>query len=373
MPPAARRQRPFTQGFTWVRLIAALWVVFCHSAPIAGESIMYPGWTFVPAHMGLTAFFVLSGYQIAGSWTSDPSVGRFVFKRLLRILPPIIVMSMIAALVVGPLVTTWPLGYYFNASQTWGYVLNNATVLNLQHVLPGVFDHNPYPWSVNGSIWTLPIELVGYVIVLILGVTTVIKRRPFVTVLLMIVVIAVDRRAAASPEADSPSWLQLNLSTSAQFLVSFMIGLVLFAYRDKIPLSPTVAIAAFLLQMAVNDTPVGDFLTTITIAYAALTLAVRWPRRLAVPNKNWISCSYGVYLYGFLIQQVLAYLGIVDKWTMAFLALPLAYVAGLASWHLVEQPTIKLRSLLPKRATPKPAPVPVLAPEAMVRDVAQAT
>ncbi|KOV88985.1 hypothetical protein ADL03_04680 [Nocardia sp. NRRL S-836] len=367
MASAGRPARAFTQGFTWVRLIAALWVVFCHSAPLSGESIMYPGWSFVPAHMGLTAFFVLSGYQIAGSWTSDPSIGRFAFKRLLRILPPLIVMSMIAALVVGPLVTTWPLGYYFNASQTWGYVLNNATVMNLQHLLPGVFDHNPYPWSVNGSIWTLPIELVGYVIVLILGVTSVIKRWPFVTVLLLIVVVAVDRRVNALPDSDSPSWLQLNLGSSAQFLVAFVIGVVLYAYRGRIPLSPTAAVAAFLLQLAINDTQIGAFLTTVTIAYAALVLAVRWPRRLAVRNKDWISCSYGVYLYGFLIQQVLAYLGIVDKWAMAFLAMPLAYAIGLASWHLVEKPTMRLRSVVRKPATPRPVPVPV------VREVVQAT
>ena len=349
-----------------MRLIAAVWVIFCHSAPLAGKSIMYPGWAFVPEHMGLTAFFVLSGYQIAGSWTSDPSIGRFVFKRLLRILPPLIVMSMIAALVIGPLVTTWPLDYYFDASQTWGYVLNNATVLNLQHTLPGVFDHNLYPWSVNGSIWTLPIEMVGYVIVLILGIAGVIKRWRPVTVVLLVAVIVLDRWMAAHPDADSPSWLQLSLGSTAQFLVPFMIGLTLYAYRDKIPLSPKVALAAFVLQLVVNATPLGESLTTITIAYAALTLAARWPRRLAARTKDWFSCSYGTYLYGFLIQQVLVYLGVYDKWMLALLALPLAYAAGLASWHLVEKPTMRLRSLLPK-------PVPKPAPGVVLRDMARAT
>jgi peptidoglycan/LPS O-acetylase OafA/YrhL len=348
-----------------VRLIAALWVVFCHSAPLAGKPIMYPGWTFVPAHMGLTAFFVLSGYQVAGSWTSDPSIGRFVFKRMLRILPPLIVMSMITALVIGPLVTNWPLGYYFDASQTWGYVLNNATVLNLQHTLPGVFDHNPYPWSVNGSIWTLPIEIVGYVVVLILGVVGVIKRWRPVSVVLLVAVVALDLYMVTHPDAGSPSWLALSVAPVAQFLVPFMIGLVLYTYRDRIPLSPKVAVAAFVLQLLVNATPAGEFLTTITIAYAALTLASRWPRRLAVRNKDWASCSYGVYLYGFLIQQVLAYLGVYDKWLLAFLALVLAYTVGIASWHLIEKPTMRLRSLLPKPA-PRPSGV-------VLRDVATAT
>ncbi|MFD4641551.1 acyltransferase family protein [Lentzea sp. NPDC058436] len=356
-------RRPFTQGFTWVRLIAALWVVFCHSAPLAGASIMYPGWFFVPEHMGLTAFFVLSGYQIAGSWADDPSIGRFVFKRLLRILPPLIVMSMVAALVIGPLVTNWPLDYYFDASKTWAYVLNNATVLNLQHTLPGVFDYNPYPYSVNGSIWTLPIELVGYVIVLILGVVGVIKRWRSVTVVLLVAVIAFNVWLALDPRTGTAHWLQLSLGSTAKFMMPFVLGVTLYAYRDRIPLSPKVAGALVAVQLVINATAAGEFLTTLTIAYAALTLAARWPERLAARDKDWFSCSYGTYLYGFLIQQTLAYLGVWDKWMLAVLAVPLAYAAGLTSWHLVEKPTMKLRSLLPKPArTPVPALVREVAP-----------
>ncbi|MGW6443646.1 acyltransferase family protein [Lentzea sp. NPDC055074] len=349
-----------------MRLIAALWVVFCHSAPLTGRSIMYPGWSFVPSHMGLTAFFVLSGYQIAGSWTSDPSIGRFVFKRLLRILPPLIVMSMIAALVIGPLVTTWPLAYYFDASKTWGYVLNNATVLNLQHTLPGVFDYNPYPYSVNGSIWTLPIELVGYAVVLILGVVGVIQRWRSVTIVLLVALVALNVWLTVNPDDATPYWLQLSLGTTVKFLMPFLLGVTLYAYRDRIPLSPKVAIALVVVQLVINATPVGDFLTTLTIAYAALTLAARWPQRLAVRDKDWFSCSYGTYLYGFLIQQVLVYLGVWDKWLLALLAVPLAYAAGLASWHLVEKPTMKLRSLLPKPAT-TPASTPSVVMHNVVR------
>ena len=78
--------------------------------------------------------------------------------------------SLVTALVIGPLVSILAPGDYFSAQQTWGYIVNNAGLYTLQHQLPGVFVDNPWPWSVNGSIWTLPMEMLGYALVLVVGV-----------------------------------------------------------------------------------------------------------------------------------------------------------------------------------------------------------
>ncbi|MDQ1568179.1 MAG: hypothetical protein QOF96_3059, partial [Actinomycetota bacterium] len=52
--------------------------------------------------------------------------------------------------------------------------------------------------------------------------------------------------------------------------------------------------------------------------------------------------SYGTYIYGFVIQQVMAGQGWVRTPPMMFLvAAPLSLLAGYISWYLVEYPVIR--------------------------------
>lgn len=66
----------------------------------------------------------------------------------------------------------------------------------------------------------------------------------------------------------------------------------------------------------------------------------------------WLGClrfgdySYGVYLWGFPMQQVIAHLA--PRLTPAgniLLAWPLAMLLAVLSWHLVERPALRLKSM----------------------------
>lgn len=88
----------------------------------------------------------------------------FVFAkaRALRILPALALSTLFCVVVVGPLATTLPQPAYWTDPRTWRHLFHTIA-LDPQLPLPGVFEHNPYPLAVNGSLWTIPIEVWCYV------------------------------------------------------------------------------------------------------------------------------------------------------------------------------------------------------------------
>lgn len=72
-------------------------------------------------------------------------------------------MTFLSFAVLGPVVTTLSTGDYFSSSDSWRYLMN--AILRPVFALPGVFQDAPYVGSVNGSLWTLPVEFFCYLAV----------------------------------------------------------------------------------------------------------------------------------------------------------------------------------------------------------------
>lgn len=338
-------------GFAWLRMIGALIVVVEHCAPLTDPSrvtLLPRSWNFSPGYVALMGFFAMSGYQISQSWCQDPSWWRFSAKRVLRLWPPLLVVVLVTALVIGPLVSTLGVAGYFSARGSWGYVVHNAGLYTLQHRLPGVFDTNPWPWSANGSLWTLPMELTGYLVVLAFGVAGLFRRVPWATVALLLVLVGLDRWFGASigNPGSGGSFLQVPIGSMVAFLVAFSIGMVLHTYRGRIPLSPRVAWLLAGLQLAVHGTVAGQVLMPFMAGYGALVLAFHWPVWLE-GYDGWVMGSYGLYVCAFPVQQLLIMAGARTQLLLTLTALPLCYLCGWLSWRYIEAPTLALRRYLP--------------------------
>jgi peptidoglycan/LPS O-acetylase OafA/YrhL len=356
--PQPTKAHPNT-GFAWLRMIGALIVVVDHSAPLTDPSrlTVFPtSWNLSPGYIALMGFFTMSGYQISDSWRQDPSWWRFGAKRVLRLWPPLLFVVLVTALVIGPLVSTLDLPEYFSARGTWGYIVHNAGLYTLQHRLPGVFDNNPWPWSVNGAIWTLPMELTGYLLVLGFGAAGLFHRAPWLTIVLTLTLVGLDRRLEASigNPGHGGSFLQVPIGSMVAFIVAFSIGMVLHAYRNRIPLSPFVAWSLVGLQIAVHSTKAGALTLPFMAGYGALVLAFHWPARLE-GYDSWVFGSYGLYVWAFPVQQLLVMAGAGTQWSLTVTALPLTYLCGWLSWRYIEAPTLSLRRYLPLRE-PRPSP-----------------
>lgn len=163
--PAASSQH--SNNFDAIRIAAALAVLVSHHYALTAQA--------EPSFLGLhtwggtavIVFFVISGYLVTSSWYNDPSALRFAQRRILRIWPALAVVVVLTAYGLGAWVTSLPLMEYWKHRATLDYLLNIK--LNVHYVLPGVFESNPYPRGVNGSLWTIPLEVRCYVVMALAG------------------------------------------------------------------------------------------------------------------------------------------------------------------------------------------------------------
>lgn len=158
---ASTGQRP-ANNFDILRLIAASAVIFAHGFSLYGydldsrptdmglvQSLLFNFWRYFQIHagtLGVYVFFLISGYLIAGSIIKDPGQWSYWQKRLLRIMPGLVVCIVLTAFVMGPLVTSLPLASYFSASGTYLYLLNITiykAAYDFTAMLPGVFRTHP--------------------------------------------------------------------------------------------------------------------------------------------------------------------------------------------------------------------------------------
>jgi peptidoglycan/LPS O-acetylase OafA/YrhL len=139
----------------------------------------------------------------------------------------------------------------------------------------------------------------------------------------------------------------LNGASGAVLVLSFIAGILLFQYRDTIRFSTTLGALSALLCLGFGLLPHGTYLVPTPATYLTVYLGLQNPPRL----KHLLSgdYSYGLYLYGFPVQQAFASLGPwTHHWYLNFaVCLPAAFLVAWFSWHIVERPALALRRYLP--------------------------
>lgn len=151
-------------NFNILRFIAAIFVLVGHMYYITG-SVPFVVYGQAVSTIGVKILFLLSGYFITISYLSDDTprhLIRYAVKRIFRIFPALIFV-VVASMVIGSFVSTLSFHDYWANSHTWRYLDN--ILMKPRYDLPGVFTDNPYPNAVNGSLWTMPVELFMYVCV----------------------------------------------------------------------------------------------------------------------------------------------------------------------------------------------------------------
>jgi peptidoglycan/LPS O-acetylase OafA/YrhL len=334
----------FTRGrdnnIQLLRLVAAAAVMLFHSYVFTGRIGDDPVWratgTTDSSVIGVECFFVLSGFLVTRSWLSRPGLAAFAAARVLRIYPALFVAVALSIVLAGAS-SAVPWAAFFSSPVTIDYAWNNALAWEIRNTLPGAFVANPYPAAVNGSLWTLPVELRLYVAIAIAGTAGLLARA--------------DRCAAAVAAlvalfAWKPEWLPLAPNTGGVRDLALLFGLGAIAYvaRDRVPLSLT-AFAAGIALFIVNPGGLGRGLWfTLTVAYG--TLVIAYHPRIQWRTYNRVGdYSYGLYVYAFPIQQTIVAnvpsLTPVELFAVSF-AVTLA--AAAVSWHVLERPALALKS-----------------------------
>lgn len=330
--------------FDILRLFAAWLVLFSHCYPLGGRPGSEPLASTLGIDtlggVGVSIFFVLSGYLVTLSLERSPNLLEFARRRALRIYPALVVICLLCVLVLGPLMTTWPLAAYWQHALTWTY-LQTASAWIIHYPLPGVFHANPQPITVNGALWSLPYEITCY------GVLALASLLPgslrIKTVLMGLGLVALLLVRPASPQLGVFD-LFLGLDYyHVKLGLLFALGAVFGCWRAQI--RPMLWPALLLLVVALllpkaSTWQMLAYLLGAGVLTLWLALFARWLPRVPPRVGDW---SYGAYLYGFPVQQVLAHYKLHEAsfagYVLASSVITFA-LAGL-SWHLVEKQALR--------------------------------
>jgi peptidoglycan/LPS O-acetylase OafA/YrhL len=148
-------------SLTGIRAVAALLVMLTHAAYTTGKYTHgYVGLVYSRMEIGVPIFFVLSGFLLFGPWvkavaseTSEPSVRRYAWHRVRRIMPAYIV-TVLAAFALYHFRTAGP-----NPGHTWTGLVRNLTLSQIYT------DNYLYSYLHQGltQMWSLAVEVAFYV------------------------------------------------------------------------------------------------------------------------------------------------------------------------------------------------------------------
>jgi peptidoglycan/LPS O-acetylase OafA/YrhL len=330
--------------FDVLRLTAAWLVLFSHSYPISGASINDP-LTRIAAldtlgGVGVITFFALSGYLVTLSLQRNSNLLVFLWHRIVRIYPGLMVVCGLSMLVLGPLFTALPVGDYFEHPETWSY-LWSATGFDAVFRLPEVFNQVPLAQVVNGSLWSLPIEVRFYLALAVVSLMPAAMRFKALIVAAGLFAMLL-LRPPALPQHET--FFGLDYQHTKLGLV-FALGAVYASWGDRI--RPLFWPAAYLIALAAA-LAAGSAVSTACFLLGAGTLVLwlglhaKWLPAIPERMGDW---SYGLFLYAFPVQQVLAHYGVHKAGIVPFVTLSTVVALAFAalSWHLVEKRALRLR------------------------------
>lgn len=335
--------RPDQNNFTALRLLAASAVVVSHaiylySGSKADEILSGTTYYNLGDH-AVNLFFVLSGLTVAASLERSKSTVEFVVARCLRIFPALLTYAAIVIL-FGMMVTVCAPAQYLSDARVWTYGLRTVLLSSATTGLPGVFEDNPHPLTVNASIWTLKFELACYLLLAFLGSFKLVTKRHFIWLFGALALLAASLLVARLTHDTTP------LDQAARFWLCFSLGIGFYLFRDRIPLSfYGVAVLGLSLWLSLGHT-IERVVEIATIGYTAVWLA-KLPVGVVRSYTNQIDLSYGVYIFGWPVTQLLIWMRPdINIWVLAILSVAFAAMLAVPSWLLVERPALEARKVI---------------------------
>ncbi|WP_414454297.1 acyltransferase family protein [Enterobacter roggenkampii] len=329
-----------------LRVLLAIIVIYYHSFFIFdnhfdGEFLLkYTGMGI--GSLSVKVFFFLSGMLVTKSYITNPNPFEWMISRGLRIVPAYYVVILFTALVIGPAITSLDLHSYLSSHETHSFILGNATFETV-FLLPGIPEGRVN--GLNGSIWTIHFEVLFYLLFIIIAVLLATRcRELFVAVLAACFILPlVGQKDLIYESHDMQSYYLL--------LPCFSFGCIIALFSTSISRSH-LKIACLI---SATSMPVFHFFGWDMLFFYSMTIftcigcLLIFTTNFATSLNLKSDISYGVYLWGFTVQQ-LVFLYITKNFYYGFfISLLFSIVIGIISWEVIEKPSMSIKKRIRSR------------------------
>lgn len=334
-------------NFDLIRLVAAAQVVLWHG--IEHLDVQAPPallW-MLGLFPGVPIFFVVSGYLVTASYRRTHGLRRYFTNRALRIFP---------ALWVCFVFTFLSIAIVHGLDGIAMLELGKWTMSNLVGIAyTPAFLHDFGTGSVNGSLWTIPVELQFYVVLPMLVAFLARSGSRWVATFLVCLLISLVYVQLVRG-AESRALANIMLRALPTWLYMFMLGMLLELRSDWVQRFMAdrflVWLAAYvvwvIIARSLGVSAVGNAASPIVmIPLAGVVLSAAHSHcDLANQLLRHHDMSYGVYLYHIPIFNLIIATApqLMNSKGLALSAV-LTGAAAAASWIFVERPALRRKAL----------------------------
>jgi len=333
----------FQNNYDLLRLFAACSIIFYHSFSLLHKAGNEPLVQFTKGRInfsfiGLSIFFCISGFLIAKSAARSPGVVNYLWKRLLRI-QPLLVITCVLTVFICVFFTNLSAKEYFSNPNTWTYFRNIMPVFGLQFTLPGVFIHNLAENGVNGSLWTLIVEERLYILMCIIFL---LRKKHSIYIVLFIAILNLfylGNRFFFDGEM-VPYFRSLPFFYALLFLNSAALYFLKIRFSNSLFLFISISLAVFIIAIV---SPSLNFLYFFSIPFLVNSIA----QIKGVTNHagKYGDFTYGIYVFSFPVQQMFIAAGINEQnpYELFLLTLLIVFPMAILSWNMVEKKFLGLK------------------------------
>lgn len=337
-------------NFDFLRFFAACIVIITHSINLSNTSGSDPFALLTKGQeslggLAVSIFFVISGYLICASYIRHDNVIKYLYARVLRIFPALIVLMLLTVLIVGPIVSKLSAKEYFSNALTYEY-FRGLLLFPMSYILPGVkFSNGAFGTAINGSLWTLSFEFLCYFIVAGLGVLKLLNRYVVLTIWIFLLLIFYNIDYII-PNAKTINILPyINIYYFIKLTSLFFSGMLCFFYkefliRNKNKLFDFGVLLGSIIILGVASYFGSEYQFYFSIFGTYIIFYVAYSNKIKFYNfAKYGDFSYGIYIYGFLVQQLVvkSFGGQMDYNANWIISIPISIFLGYCSWNLIEK------------------------------------
>ncbi len=333
-------------NFDFLRIVFALFVIISHSYPISGIPekeewlLKITNNEISFSYLGVAGFFAISGYLVIQSLLRSKNLINYFMKRVLRIYPALLCVLTVTIL-LGVFVYHGSAKDYVENASVWTYVPYNLSLFKLQYSISGIFADNPFKNSINGSLCTLPYEIILYFLLSFLFLIKSNKHKILVlaTAFCFVIFYILFLRPYLLIHL-YPYPIRRGIDYSGGFIAGSLLA---FLDIKKIKYKKFIVLLMIVLWVVSLK---YNFYGLVQYLVLPVTVIIIGTSSFPVINNLKQSIgdlSYGIYIYAFPIQQTLEHFFRFGTFPLmlwsAFITIPFAWM----SWHFIEKKALALK------------------------------